>query len=127
MDLSPTELQFHFATLNVRSWRGIHEAQMGKKRTIRSIQTDAVLEEAGRHVHYEIAMLIHSVDYYAWVCSLPPSAATDKCKNMAIESFLLHYRNLRGFLCPSIQTSWPDDVIASDFLKGTWGTPASSS
>jgi hypothetical protein len=37
-------------------------------------------------------------------------------KNMALESFLLHFRNLRAFLCPSLQTLGGDDVLASDFL-----------
>src|ERR1019366_334218 len=38
-------------------------------------------------------------------------------KNMALESFLLHFRNLRVFLCPSLQEGnvFPDDVLASDF------------
>ena len=35
---------------------------------------------------------------------------------MALESFLIHFRNLRSFLCPSLQVLGDDDVIASDFL-----------
>jgi hypothetical protein len=38
-------------------------------------------------------------------------------KNMALESFLLHFRNLRAFLCPSLQPCTADDVLASDFLE----------
>jgi hypothetical protein len=30
--------------------------------------------------------------------------------------FLLHYRNLRAFLCPSVQAVYESDVLASDFL-----------
>ena len=35
---------------------------------------------------------------------------------MALESFLLHVRNLRAFLCPSLQRSGVDDILAGDFL-----------
>lgn len=35
---------------------------------------------------------------------------------MALESFLLHFRNLRAFLCPSLQKLGKDDILASDFL-----------
>ncbi len=35
---------------------------------------------------------------------------------MAIESFLIHFRNLRDFLCPDVKTkNDPDNVIASDY------------
>jgi hypothetical protein len=44
------------------------------------------------------------------------SPAEDDTANMALESFLLHFRNLRAFLCPSLQKPRRDDVIASDFL-----------
>jgi hypothetical protein len=36
---------------------------------------------------------------------------------MALEAFLMHYRNLRAFLCPNLQRVAEDDIIASDFLK----------
>jgi len=36
---------------------------------------------------------------------------------MALESFLLHFRNLRAFLCPSLQNNCSDDILASDFLE----------
>ena len=35
---------------------------------------------------------------------------------MALESFLLHFRNLRAFLCPTLQQVWRDDLVASDYL-----------
>jgi hypothetical protein len=44
------------------------------------------------------------------------SPVDDETPNMALESFLLHFRNLRAFLCPSLQFPRRDDVIASDFL-----------
>jgi hypothetical protein len=34
----------------------------------------------------------------------------------SIESFLLHFRNLRAFLCPSLQVFSGDDILASDLL-----------
>lgn len=41
---------------------------------------------------------------------------TGNDKNLALESFLLHFRNLRAFLCPSIQRVSSDDILASDYL-----------
>jgi len=37
-------------------------------------------------------------------------------KNMALEAFLLHFRNLRAFLCPSMQNVRVTNILASDFL-----------
>jgi hypothetical protein len=38
---------------------------------------------------------------------------------VALESFLLHFRNLRAFLFPSLQQGQPkrEDIMASDFLE----------
>lgn len=44
------------------------------------------------------------------------SSAPVVIRNIAIEAFLLHYRNLRALLCPSLQKTSGDDVIASDFM-----------
>jgi hypothetical protein len=38
---------------------------------------------------------------------------------MALESFLLHFRNLRAFLCPSLQMVHRQDIVAGDFLLAT--------
>ena len=52
----------------------------------------------------------------------PPSGLSVPEQNIALESFLLHFRNLRAFLCPSLQTTGDDDAIASDFLGRTVAT-----
>lgn len=45
----------------------------------------------------------------------PPTRLTEQQKNAALESFLLHFRNLRDFMC--VARFWDDhDLFASDFL-----------
>jgi len=63
-------------------------------------------------------MMIESASDIGGVWASPPTTLADKQKNMALECFLLHYRNLRAFLCPLLQgpPPKPDDVVASDFL-----------
>ena len=74
------------------------------------------LEAAARHVSYEIRMLLHSAaELGGWHAS-PPTTLVDDSKNMALECFLLHFRNLRAFLCPSLQNIYGDDILASDLL-----------
>jgi hypothetical protein len=48
--------------------------------------------------------------------SSPITTPEGNRKNVMLEAFLLHYRNLRAFLCPSIQAHSDDDIVASDFL-----------
>lgn len=79
-------------------------------RTVRSPQQ---LEAAARDVRYEYLMLLVSSQYLESGMSSPMD---DLTKNLALEAFLLHYRNLRSFLCPSLQPIKDDDVIASDFV-----------
>jgi hypothetical protein len=83
----------------------------------RTIRPVADLQDAAAHVKYEIDMLIFSAAYTGGWHSSPKSTPSDAEMNMALESFLLHYRNLRAFLCPSVQTLAEDDIIASDFLN----------
>ena len=84
----------------------------------RTSKTPAELEEAARHVGYEMRMLLFSSQHLeGWYAS--PITVDEDDANMALESFLLHFRNLRTFLCPSTQKlTSPDDVIASDFTTG---------
>lgn len=84
---------------------------------IRQQRDDNDLAEAARHVKYEIEMLIYCTEHVRWEYSSPTSRAGEEYKRMALESFLLHYRNLRGFLCPSLHFSRRDDIIASDFFN----------
>jgi hypothetical protein len=74
------------------------------------------LRGAAAHVDYEIAMLVYSASYVGGWHSSPHTTPAGNPKNMALESFLLHFRNLRAFLCPSLQPISIDDVCASDFL-----------
>jgi hypothetical protein len=90
---------------------------MGKGRNqkeARLPQSDETLRFAAKHVSYEIGMLIAAGMRVPHGFSSP---ADDDTANMALESFLLHFRNLRAFLCPSLQNTVSDDVIASDFLN----------
>lgn len=92
---------------------------MTRKAGPRLIQSDADLRTAAHHVGYEIEMLMYSGEYIGWGHSSPPSTPTGNDRNMALESFLLHFRNLRAFLCPSLQTVSSDDILASDYLNRT--------
>jgi len=61
-------------------------------------------------------MLGYSAEHLGGWYSSPMAYPEGNEKKMALESFLLHFRNLRAFLCPSIQRQTDDDVLASDFL-----------
>ena len=84
----------------------------------RTPQSDTDLEQAAQDVNYEIHMLIQSASDVGAAWASPPSELSDDHKNMALECFLLHFRNLRAFLCPSLQKAPPrvDDILGSDFL-----------
>jgi hypothetical protein len=86
---------------------------MPTNRKLRSIDE---LKAAANHVDYEIWMLSYAADHLDSGHSSPQQTPTGMLKNMALESFLLHFRNLRAFLCPSMQTCSDDDIVASDFL-----------
>jgi hypothetical protein len=89
---------------------------------------DSELEGSAKDVKYEIEMMLESASDIGCGWASLPTTLSDKRKNMALECFLLHYRNLRAFLCPSLQSPTPqskpprdDDILASDFLgKPTW-------
>lgn len=83
----------------------------------RKIRSDSELQEAALHVKYEIEMLTHCTEYLSAEYASPPDPLATHDKNMALETFLMHYRNLRAFLCPNLQRVAEDDIIASDFLK----------
>ena len=83
----------------------------------RTIQLDPDLRIAAHHVSYGIEMLVHTGFYLAGIYSSSMVAPDGNDKRMALESFLLHFRTLRAFLCPSLQEYKTDDIIASDFLK----------
>src|SRR6516162_7282838 len=82
----------------------------------RNPKTPKEQQRAAEHVSYEIEMLRFSAERLGGWHSSPMTTPIGNEKNMALESFLLHFRNLRAFLCPSLQRCTDDDVLASDFL-----------
>jgi hypothetical protein len=80
----------------------------------RRSRTTEELQKAAVQVSYEIDMLGFSAEHLSGLHSSPMTDPVGNEKNMALESFLLHFRSLRDFLCPSSQRD--DDVLASDFL-----------
>ena len=83
---------------------------------LRPLRSESQLRNAARHVAYEIDMLLYTARSLGSLYSSPPSGLSEPQQNVALESFLLHFRNLRAFLCPSLQATGVDDVIAGDFL-----------
>jgi len=81
----------------------------------RQARTCEELKVAATHVCYEWDMLVASADFLGSVFPWRASPETER-NNIALEAFLLHYRCLRAFLCPSLQSLYNDDVIASDFV-----------
>ena len=84
----------------------------------RDPKKDGELQQAAQDVTYEIVMLIESACRTGATWSSPPTTPPQTERTIALESFLLHFRNLRAFLCPFIQGNPPrgDDILASDFL-----------
>ena len=76
------------------------------------------LQEVAKHVSYEIRILIFSAEDVGGCHGSPVITPDGDYKNMALESFLLHFRNLRDFLCPSLLNGHhkDDDAFASDFI-----------
>src|ERR1019366_5464716 len=74
------------------------------------------LEAAAKDVSYEIEMLFYSAGRLGARHASPQTTLSDNDKNSALECFLLHFRNLRAFLWPSLQPFSDDDIIASDLL-----------
>lgn len=79
-------------------------------------RTPQDLRNAAKHVTYEIEMLIFAGSELGGWHSSPMSKPTGNYENMALESFLLHFRNLRSFLCPTLQKICHDDIWANAFL-----------
>jgi len=95
------------------------------KTVLRPTRTKAELEDAAGHVVHEMRMLFLITDNYQALAS--PSE--DWIDDMALESFLVHYRNIRDFLFPtsSIKHLSPrykkialDTVLALDFNPQGW-------
>ena len=90
----------------------------------RPARSDKELALTASDVAYEVGEIFNIRQRLDFLPLLHPTF-----NNMAIESFLVHYRNVRDFLFPSQQTVEPekcnyskaiDDVIAFDFCPDGW-------
>jgi hypothetical protein len=83
------------------------------------VRSESELAAAAGHITYEIEMLAYTREELGGFHRSPETLPEDHHnKDMALESFLVHFRNLRAFLCPNTQKFVDDDdVIASDLLK----------
>jgi hypothetical protein len=75
----------------------------------------AELQQHADHIRYELEMLVFTAIELGGGHSSPKSPPDGIRKNVALESFLIHFRNLRDFLCPSGFVD-DNDLFASDFL-----------
>jgi hypothetical protein len=79
----------------------------------------SVNTEVASHVQYEIDMLEFGLSYLAK--SARPTDEKmefqEKLDRAILESFLLHYRNLRDFLGKTDHGSHPDDILAIHFMN----------
>jgi hypothetical protein len=74
------------------------------------------LEAAAGDLVYEIETMLFAARYLRDGYASPASPPEGRACDVSLESFLLHHRNLRAFLCPSLQRVYESDVLASDFL-----------
>ena len=72
-------------------------ASSPKRRSERPKRSPAELQVAAHHVTYEIGMLFFSAEDLGGRYASPLAPPEDMAKNMALECFLLHFRNLRAF------------------------------
>ena len=77
---------------------------------MRPTRTDEELKKISRDVSYEIVMMQGAAAAFCGV-----SVSEHVLKNLALEGFLLHLRNLRDFFYS--KTAKPDDVLAADFFE----------
>jgi hypothetical protein len=82
----------------------------------RTIRGDEELEEGAVHVCYEFWMLKQAGEMLNWKVTVSSPVSISASENVQLEAFLLHYRNLRAFLCPTMHTTRPNDIVCSDFL-----------
>jgi hypothetical protein len=81
----------------------------------RIVLSDAeLLEYSKEHVFYELWMLIRSADLLGETVVTPSGLMRPPYWNAALESFVLHLRNLVDFLYPT--NIKPKDVLADDFF-----------
>jgi hypothetical protein len=87
----------------------------------RRIRTEAELCDGAKHVNYEIKMLIYSAQRVdGWHSSLRAIPGDDE-KNIALESFLLHFRNLQHPVILYDYTATRERAGPEKFLEGYRG------
>ena len=75
---------------------------------IRKQRSDCELQEASKHLHYEVDMLLGTARLLA------AGVRGDVLSNAVVESFIIHTRVLLDFLYDERPRS--DDVVASDYF-----------
>jgi hypothetical protein len=86
---------------------------MGEQGPVRDAKD---LETAAGDVAYEIETMLFAADHLESGHSSPAREPEGKEMDVFLESFLIHYRNLRAFLCPGLQAKRKTDVFAWHFL-----------
>lgn len=84
----------------------------------RSDRTSEDLQSGAVSIRYEFSMLNEIAKIWPRIGEFPPLF-----QNMAIESFLVHFRNVRDFLFSANPLN--DDVVASDFNSKAWSIDSS--
>ena len=74
----------------------------------------AKLKTSSEHVFYEIWMFLAIIKKLA---VMPKEPKCIFCKNVYLESFVIHLRNLLNFFYTSSNNRKKDDILAEDFLK----------
>ena len=84
--------------------------------SLRPKRDDAELERIASDIAYEVSMMLGALAAFSG-----QQVSEHVWKNLAMEGFLLHLRNLRDFFYSTSESSKPDDVLAEDYVS-SWDT-----
>src|SRR5688572_14405435 len=87
---------------------------MAQKRLKPRVFTSEELKQDAAHVGYELEMLVYAAGLLEGGYASPEVILPNPLKRIALESFLLHFRNLRDFMCLA-PLRGDNDLFASDF------------
>lgn len=76
--------------------------------------TKTILKTASEHVFYEIWMFLAVIKELA---VMPQISENIFCRNVFLESFVIHLRNILNFFYTPTKNRVKDDILAEDFLK----------
>ena len=74
----------------------------------------AKLKTSSEHVFYEIWMFLAVIKELA---IMPQTPQNSFCKNVCLDCFVIHLRNLLNFFYVPSKNRKKDDILAEDFLK----------